>query len=64
MEWDVIYAALPRLSRGALLTLQLVGIAVLVGLILAVPLGIARASRHWYVRALPYGYIFFGAVLD
>jgi len=59
MNWDVIFAALPRLTQGAALTLQLVGIAVLVGLMLAIPLGIARASKHWYIRALPYGYIFF-----
>jgi len=59
MEWDVILKALPRLMQGATLTLQLVGIAVIVGLILAIPLGIARASKHWYIRALPYSYIFF-----
>jgi len=59
MEWNVIWAALPRLAQGAGLTLQLTGLAVLIGLLLAVPLGIARTSRHWYVRALPYSYIFF-----
>ncbi|WP_150276697.1 ABC transporter permease [Halopseudomonas salina] len=50
---------LPDLLEGTLMTLELVGIAVVVGLILAIPLGIARASRHWYVRALPYTYVFF-----
>ncbi|WP_165667755.1 ABC transporter permease [Metapseudomonas otitidis] len=59
MNWDVIIKYLPRLFEGALLTLELVAIAVIAGLILALPMGIARASRHWYVRALPYGYIFF-----
>lgn len=59
MNWDVIIKWLPRLADGALLTLELVAIAVVAGLLLAVPLGIARASRHWYVRAFPYGYIFF-----
>jgi len=59
MNWDVIIKYLPRLFDGALLTLELVAIAVIAGLILALPMGIARASRHWYVRALPYGYIFF-----
>lgn len=47
------------LWEGTLLTLQLVGIAVVVGLFFAIPLGLARASRHWYIRALPYSYIFF-----
>jgi polar amino acid transport system permease protein len=50
---------LPDLLEGTLMTLELVGVAVVVGLILAIPLGIARASRHWYVRALPYTYVFF-----
>ncbi|MDH4554625.1 ABC transporter permease [Pseudomonas sp. BN417] len=59
MNWDVILKYLPQLAQGAILTLELVAIAVLAGLIVALPLGIARASRHWYVRALPYGYIFF-----
>jgi polar amino acid transport system permease protein len=59
MNWEVIMKYLPRLLEGAWLTLELVAISVLVGLLLAIPLGIARASRHWYVRALPFGYIFF-----
>ncbi|MDD1506654.1 ABC transporter permease [Pseudomonas sp. CNPSo 3701] len=59
MNWDVIITWLPRLAQGAVLTIELVAVAVVTGLILAIPMGIARASRHWYVRAMPYGYIFF-----
>lgn len=59
MNWDVIVKWLPKLLEGAYLTLELVAIAVLVGLLIAIPLGMARASRHWYVRALPFSYIFF-----
>ena len=59
MKLDVIVKWLPKLLEGAYLTLELVAIAVLVGLLIAIPLGMARASRHWYVRALPFGYIFF-----
>ncbi|VXC15594.1 histidine/lysine/arginine/ornithine transporter subunit; membrane component of ABC superfamily [Pseudomonas sp. 8AS] len=59
MNWEIIVKYLPKLLDGAALTIELVAIAVVAGLILALPLGIARASRHWYVRALPYGYIFF-----
>ncbi|QEY57722.1 ABC transporter permease [Pseudomonas sp. C27(2019)] len=59
MNWDVIIKWLPKLLEGAYLTLELVAIAVVVGLIVAIPLGMARASRHWYVRALPFSYIFF-----
>ncbi len=58
-RWEMILQFLPDLIDGTLLTLELVGIAVVVGLILAIPLGIARASRHWYIRALPYTYVFF-----
>lgn len=59
MNWEVIIKYLPRLLEGAALTIELVAIAVIAGLILALPIGIARTSKHWYVRALPYGYIFF-----
>ncbi|WP_460319922.1 ABC transporter permease [Pseudomonas ogarae] len=59
MNWDVIIKWLPKLAQGATLTLELVAIAVIAGLLLAIPLGIARSSRLWQVRALPYAYIFF-----
>ncbi|MEH6491592.1 ABC transporter permease [Halopseudomonas sp.] len=57
--WALIERFLPQLWEGTLVTLQLVGLAVIIGLFLAIPLGLARASRHWYIRALPYSYIFF-----
>ncbi|MCX7081080.1 MAG: ABC transporter permease [Pseudomonas sp.] len=59
MNWEVIIKWLPKLAQGATLTLELVAIAVVLGLLLAIPLGIARSSRSRYVRALPYAYIFF-----
>lgn len=59
MNWDVIVQYLPRLLDGAVLTLQLVAVSVLLGLILALPMGVARASQNLSVRALPYAYIFF-----
>jgi polar amino acid transport system permease protein len=59
MNLDVIIKWLPKLVEGAQLTLQLTATAVIVGFLVAIPLGMARASRHWYVRALPFGYIFF-----
>ena len=58
-KWELIERFLPQLWDGTLVTLQLVGLAVLIGLFVAIPLGLARASRHWYIRALPYSYIFF-----
>ena len=59
MNWEVIIKWLPRLMQGATLTLELVAIAVIAGLILAIPMGIARTSKKWYISGLPYGYIFF-----
>ena len=38
MKWDVIVKWLPKLLEGAYLTLELVAIAVLVGLLIAIPL--------------------------
>lgn len=58
-EWELLLKWTPKMFEGVQLTLELLAVAVVAGLTLAVPLGIARASRHWYVRALPYAYIFF-----
>ncbi len=57
--WDLFVKWWPKMLDGAALTLEIVAIAVLAGLLLALPLGIARASRHWQVRLLPSVYIFF-----
>lgn len=57
--WDLFLRWWPKMLEGAALTLELVAIAVIAGLLVALPLGIGRASRHWYMRALPYTYIFF-----
>jgi len=59
MSWEVLIRWLPSFADAAWLTLQLVGISVIAGLIFAIPLGIARSSRKFSIRALPYAYIFF-----
>ncbi|WP_019411771.1 ABC transporter permease [Pseudomonas psychrophila] len=59
MVWELLLKWLPKLIQGATLTLELTALSVIAGLILAIPLGIARSSKLWYVRSLPYGYIFF-----
>lgn len=58
-QWELLVKWLPKMLEGALLTLELLSLSVIIGLILALPLGIARASKHWYVQVLPYTYIFF-----
>ena len=59
LVWELFIKWLPKLMQGATLTLELTALSVIAGLIVAIPLGIARSSKLWYVRSLPYGYIFF-----
>jgi len=59
MGWELFLKWLPKLIQGATLTLELTALSVIAGLIVAIPLGIARSSKLWYVRSLPYAYIFF-----
>ncbi|MBE9395695.1 ABC transporter permease [Pontibacterium sp. N1Y112] len=58
-EWGVILQYLPRLLDGAWLTLELVLVSGLMGLSLAVPLALARSSENFWIRVLPFCYIFF-----
>lgn len=59
MNVDAILDALPKLLEGAWLTLQLLFISGFFGVLLAVPLAIARTSTLLVVKALPFAYIFF-----
>ena len=59
MVWELFLKWLPKLIQGATLTLELTALSVIAGLLVAIPLGIARSSKLWYVRSLPYAYIFF-----
>lgn len=47
------------LLDGARLTVELVALSCAAGIFLAVPLGVARASPVWWVKALPWAYGFF-----
>lgn len=59
MDFDVIIEHFPRLLEGAWTTIQLVVISGVIGSLMAVPIGLARHSDRWLIKALPYGYIFF-----
>lgn len=59
MNWDTVIAMLPLLLKGAALTLELVLISGVVGLVIAVPMAIARVSRAPWLNAVPKVYIFF-----
>lgn len=59
MNVEVMIGALPKLLEGAWLTLQLLFISGFFGLLMAVPLAVARTSRLWLLKAPSFGYIFF-----
>lgn len=59
MNFDAIVAGLPKLLTGTALTLELVGVSLLIGILLAVPMALMRVARSPFVQALPYAYIFF-----
>ncbi|MGC1307357.1 MAG: amino acid ABC transporter permease, partial [Phormidesmis sp.] len=54
-----VIAALPALLQGALITLQLTAVAVLLGSIGGIALGIARLSKIWLIRLAARVYIDF-----
>jgi len=59
MNWEVMIESVPELAEGALLTVELIIFSGVLGLALAVPLALGRASHTWWVRAFPFAYIFF-----
>lgn len=58
-EWDVIWQYIPRLLDGAWLTLELVLVSGLIGIALAIPLALMRASNRTWVKIFPFTYIYF-----
>jgi len=59
MSWETFVGMLPLLAKGALLTVELLVLSAAIGLILAVPLALARVSRKWWINIGPRTYIFF-----
>ncbi|HEY9079188.1 ABC transporter permease [Magnetovibrio sp.] len=59
MSFQTYLDMLPLLGQGALLTIQLLLLSAVAGLILAVPLALARVSRSWWINLFPRTYIFF-----
>ena len=61
MNWELVQENLPRYFHGAVLTLELLAISLLIGLVLAVPLAVLRARDGWPSRAIwLYTYVFRG----
>lgn len=61
--WHIIADNVPVLLEGVWTTIWLVGLALLIGLLLAVPLGILMASKKagwWRLPAFAFSYVFRG----
>lgn len=58
INFGLIWESLPALFTGLVLTLQLTVISVPIGLCLALPLGIIRASGNSWASRLVYGYTY------
>jgi len=59
MNFEVMFDSLPELLSGALLTLELVALAIVVGFVLALFVALARLSRNPFFWVPAYGYVFF-----
>ena len=59
MDLSVIVDNLPRFASGAWLTIQLTAIALAIGLMLAVPVALARLSTNPLLSSPAYAYMFF-----
>lgn len=59
MDFELMLTSLPDMLRGSVLTFELVGFSMLLGMILAVPLALMRVSKRFWLLAPSYGYIFF-----
>jgi polar amino acid transport system permease protein len=49
----------PRMLEGLLVTIELVAISVSLGALLALPIALARLSKHKWLRGLSFGYVYF-----
>jgi len=56
---QIAYKWLPKLLQGTYLSLELLSISVILGLIIAIPLGIARSSKNPVIKVVPFCYMFF-----
>lgn len=59
IDFEIIWRSLPDLWTGSVVTIQLTVLTALAGIILAVPLGVLRASRYHTASRLIWGYTYF-----
>ncbi len=59
MAFDLVLKSLPRFLEGTLVTIEVTGLSVIIGLCLAVPLALMRVSRNPLLWMPVYGFIFY-----
>ncbi|HVZ44985.1 MAG TPA: ABC transporter permease subunit [Ramlibacter sp.] len=57
LDFDVVWSGLPALLKGAALTIKLTAAILLLGMLLALPLALAKNSKHLGLRVFAHGYI-------
>ncbi|HXV31207.1 MAG TPA: ABC transporter permease subunit, partial [Sinorhizobium sp.] len=57
-DWQAIYDGIPTLLDGLVRTFQLVGISLVLGFVLAVPLALLRTSRNPIAWMPVYAYVY------
>ncbi len=58
-NWQVIIDSLPQLLKASLLTIELVGFSAVLGLALGVVVALLRLHKSWWVKGVPFAFIFF-----
>ncbi|MDH5489782.1 MAG: ABC transporter permease subunit, partial [Rhodospirillaceae bacterium] len=59
IDFATIWKYLPKIIDGALTTLELMALSLLIGAIIALPVALMRLSDNKLIRWPAYGYIFF-----
>lgn len=59
MNWELIWDSLPKLLAGAGVTVQLTLFSLAIGLLLAVPLALARLSHNPLLKYPTAGFVFY-----
>ncbi|MGL5307389.1 MAG: ABC transporter permease subunit, partial [Aeromonas veronii] len=59
MDFSIILKEWPTYWEGLYTTVWLVALSLILGLMLAVPMGILRNSRNWLIKGPIWAYIYF-----
>lgn len=59
MNWELIIDSLPKLLNATILTVELVVFSAGLGLCLGVIVALLRLHKSWWVKGIPFAFIFF-----